>query len=102
MAETSGTGIGGAAMKALSDWRDEIDRLDRELVALLNRRAESVLGLAPLKRRRGMPVHEPGREQRVVDNIVSSNRGPLSDEALERIYQAVIEEMRAVQRERVD
>ena len=88
-------------MKGLSDWRNEIDQLDRELVALLNRRAESVLGLSPLKRQQGMPVHEPEREKRVVDNIVSSNRGPLPDEALERIYRAVIKEMRAMQRERV-
>ena len=88
-------------MKGLSNWRNEIDRVDRELVALLNRRAESVLGLSPLKRQQGMPVHEPEREKRVVDNIVSSNRGPLPDEALERIYRAVIKEMRAMQRERV-
>lgn len=91
----------GAAMKGLSDWRNEIDQVDRELVALLNRRAESVLGLSPLKRQQGMPVREPEREKRVVDNIVSSNRGPLSNEALERIYLAVIKEMRAMQRERV-
>ena len=89
-------------MKGLTDWRAEIDRVDRELVNLLNRRAESVLALAPLKRQDGVPVHEPSREQRVVANIVCSNRGPLSDAALERIYEAVIREMRAMQRERVD
>ncbi len=89
-------------MKGLSDWRAEIDRVDQELVALLNRRAASVLGLAPLKRQEGRPVHEPLRERSVVQNIVASNRGPLSDEALVRIYRAVIEEMRAMQRERGD
>ena len=89
-------------MKGLQAWREEIDRVDRELVALLNRRAETVLGLAPLKREKGMPVREPDREQFVVANIVSSNRGPLSDSALERIYRAVIREMRAMQQDRVD
>lgn len=89
-------------MKDLSDWRDEIDRVDQELVALLNRRGESVLGLAPLKRRQGLPVQEPTREERVMGNIVSSNRGPLSDEALQRIFVAVMKEMRAMQREPAD
>ena len=89
-------------MKGLGEWRNEIDRLDRELVELLNRRAKNVLGLAPLKREQGMPVQEPHRERIVVENIVASNRGPLSDEALRRIYNAVIKEMRAMQRERVD
>ena len=89
-------------MKALSDWRKEIDLLDREVVALLNRRAECVLGLAPLKRRQGMPVREPKRESVVLDNILVSNRGPLPNQALEHIYKAVIQEMRTMQRQRDD
>ncbi len=87
-------------MKSLSDWRKEIDALDRELVALLNRRATNVLGLAPLKREQGVPVYEPARERRVFENIVGSNRGPLSNESLKCIYEAVIDEMRAMQRQR--
>lgn len=86
-------------MKDLEDWRKDIDRLDRDLVKLLNGRAELVLGLAPIKRREGVPVQEVGRERRVIDNILAANRGPLPDEALERIYEAVIEEMRAMQRQ---
>ena len=86
-------------MKDLGDWRDEIDRLDRETVKLLNRRAECVLGLAPLKRQQGRPVHEPGREELVLDNILASNSGPLKNEALERIFTAIIKEMREMQRE---
>ncbi len=89
-------------MESLSDWRERIDQVDRELVALLNRRAGIVLSLAPLKKQLGMNVHEPGREERVMDNIAASNGGPLSNEALERIYHALIKEMRAVQREQFD
>lgn len=85
-------------MKDLADWRREIDGLDRQVVDLLNRRAVCVLGLAPLKREMGKPVIEPIREQVVVGNVVGSNQGPLSDEALRRIYETVMREMRAVQR----
>ncbi len=89
-------------MKSLSDLRREIDSLDRDLVALLNARARVVLGLAPLKRERGVPVHEPNREEQVLDNIRASNHGPLANDALERVYDAVIREMRAMQRQRDD
>ena len=89
-------------MKDLSDWRVEIDHLDREVVELLNRRAECVLGLAPLKRERGIPVREPRRERMVIGNVVANNRGPLPDRSIERIYEIVIREMRSVQRERDD
>ena len=89
-------------MKGLGEWRNQIDRLDREVVSLLNRRAECVLGLAPLKRRRGLSVLEPTRESAVLGNIQVSNRGPLPNKALERIYKVVLEEMRAMQRRRDD
>lgn len=89
-------------MKHTSDWREQIDRLDREIVALLNRRAENVLGLAPLKKRQSLPVIDLAREMDVVANVVSRNQGPLSDLALERIFRAVMREMRAVQHEPVE
>lgn len=87
-------------MKSLSELRDEIDSLDREAVRLLNRRAECVLALAPLKRQQGRPVHEPMRERLVLGNILASNDGPLENDSLERIFEAVIKEMREMQQER--
>lgn len=86
-------------MKDLSDWRDQIDLIDRSLVELFNRRASAVLGLAPLKRRDGRPVREPSRELAVLANIRSVNRGPLSNAALERLFKAVMDEMRSIQRD---
>ncbi len=84
-------------MKDLSDWRNEINELDREIVAVLNRRAACVLELAPLKRQQGVPVYEPDRERRVHENVEAANAGPLSNESLDRIYEAVIREMRELQ-----
>ncbi len=84
-------------MKDLNDWRNEINELDREIVAVLNRRAACVLQLAPLKRLEGIPVYEPDRERRVHENVGAANAGPLSNESLERIYEAVIREMRELQ-----
>ena len=46
-------------MKDIADWREEIDRIDREIVVLLNKRAEAVLQLAPLKKQANRAVHDP-------------------------------------------
>ena len=86
-------------MKRPDDWRQEIDRLDKQVVAILNRRARCVLGLAPLKRRRGLPVVDPDRERAVLDNVQAANLGPLPEESVRRIFTAVIEEMRAMQQD---
>ncbi len=82
----------------LSDWRDRIDALDRKLVELLNQRARCVLSLAPLKKRTGLPIYEPKREQEVLDNIAAHNGGPLAAEALRRVFERIIDEMRSIQR----
>ena len=86
-------------MKRPDDWRQEIDRLDKQVVAILNRRARCVLGLAPLKRRRGLPVVDPDRERAVLDNVRDANLGPLPERSVRRIFTAVIEEMRAMQQD---
>lgn len=82
----------------LSDWRDKIDAVDRKLLELLNERARCVLALVPLKKRAAIPIYEPKREQEVFDNIASHNGGPLPEEAVRRIFERIIDEMRSLQR----
>ncbi len=83
----------------LADWRERITQVDRRILALLNERVGYVLGLVPLKRKQGIPVHEPGRERQVLDTLKHENQGPLSDDAICRIFEAVMMEMRAIQSE---
>ena len=82
----------------LADWRDKIDALDRKLLELLNERARCVLALAPLKKSQGVPIYEPKREEQVLANIAANNTGPLTPEALRRIFERIIDEMRSIQR----
>jgi chorismate mutase-like protein len=81
----------------LSDWRGKIDEVDEKLLALLNERAGYVLKLAPLKRQQAVPIYEPNREREVIDNMRRLNQGPLGDEAVRRIFETIMAEMRAVQ-----
>jgi chorismate mutase-like protein len=81
----------------VSDWRVQIDAVDREILALLNKRATYVLSLAPLKRRDAIPVYEPKREPDVFANVQAHNDGPLDEKSVQAIFERIIEVMRAVQ-----
>ena len=81
----------------VTDLRQRIDEVDRRILDLLNERVRYVLELAPLKRRNNIPVHEPRREEEVLSKLREQNEGPLSDDAVCRVFEAVMKEMRAVQ-----
>lgn len=81
----------------ISDWRNTIDELDQQIVALINRRAEAAQAIGKLKQSAGLPVYEPQREQTVFDRVRKANAGPLSDTEVVDIYQRIIDVMRAIQ-----
>lgn len=84
----------------LEDWRARIDALNARLVDLLNERARCAEQIAAFKQRNGMPVHDSQREREVLDNVSSRNAGPLSDDALRKIFNCIMEEHRRLQEER--
>jgi chorismate mutase/prephenate dehydratase len=77
--------------------RDLIDRIDRELVELLNRRAAAALEIGRLKRMNGEPIHVPEREQAVMEGVLRRNKGPLPAEAIEAVFRTIIARMRALE-----
>ena len=91
------------ARQRLTEYRVFIDELDRRIVALLNERTRVVEDIGRVKRDAEMPVYEPEREQRVFDNVRSvSNDDPLAQQAVRRIFERIIEEMRMIQRLRME
>ena len=84
-------------MNDLADWRARIDEVDRDIVALLNRRAECVLRLAPLKKQAKIGVLDPSREREVHSNLRAANRGPLPPEAVDKIFDCIMAAMRELQ-----
>ena len=82
----------------LEELRKEIDELDRQLVALLSRRAETALEAGRLKVATSLPIYEPAREKVIYENVRSANKGPLPDIELTHIFERIIDVMRALQR----
>lgn len=66
--------------------RDEITAIDRELVALVNRRIDTVARLKRHKDEHGLAFVDPDREARMVAERVAENAGPLSEEGLRAFY----------------
>jgi len=90
------------ALKALEDCRVLIDAVDLRLLALLNERTRVVEEIGRVKRAAQLPIYEPKREDQVFDNVTSHNGGPLTPEAVKRIFERIIDEMRTIQRIRME
>jgi chorismate mutase len=78
--------------------RDQIDDIDLRLVELLNQRTALAEEIGYIKQQLQMAIYEPKREEQVFANITRHNRGPLPAEALKRIFERIIDEMRTVQK----
>jgi chorismate mutase-like protein len=85
----------------LDELRILIDDVDRRIVDLLNERTRVVEEIGRVKKHSELPVYEPKREEQVFANITAHNRGPLSPEAVRRIFERIIDEARSIQRLRM-
>ena len=87
---------------SIEDWRDEIDRLDEELVRLLNERSKCAIEIGRIKRDLGQPVYMPSREKEVIEHVMRINPGPLDAEAMQRLFERIIDESRRIERVTVE
>ena len=46
-----------------------------------------------------MPVYVPSREEEVINHVKSLNPGPLSNDAIGRLFERIIDESRRLERE---
>ena len=82
----------------LQQLRQQIDRLDNEIVQLLNQRAALALQISQEKQRLNLPIYDQSREQKVLQRVVKINPGPLTDTAVYNLYQEIIKICRDIQR----
>ncbi len=88
-------------LRALAECRQRIDAIDVKLLALINERTTVVRRIGRVKQNLDLPIYEPRREDEVFANVLAANQGPLPGEAVRRIFERIIDEMRQVQRLRM-
>ncbi len=82
----------------IDELRQEIDRIDSELLRIFNRRASLALEIGLIKKERGLPVYDPKREKLIFERMKADNPGPLDDGAIVRLFERVIDESRRLER----
>ena len=86
----------------IDELRERIDVIDDQLVRLLNVRVACAVEIGKLKHELGMPVYQPDREKKVLEKVRTSAialAGPLTSDAVVRIFERIIDEARRAERE---
>ena len=73
-------------MPKIKEFRDKIDKVDDEILRLLNERMTYVKSIGELKIQSGGSIYRPERERAIVKRLKEQSRGLLNLKAIEAIY----------------
>jgi chorismate mutase/prephenate dehydratase len=74
----------------LLEHRKLIDKLDAQIVKLLNERTRHVLAIGEIKLKAGEEIYAPHRERAVLQRISRQNKGPITNDSLRSIYREIM------------
>jgi chorismate mutase/prephenate dehydratase len=75
---------------SLEDLRKRIDKIDHQLVQLINERAQIVIEIGKLKNKIDKPIYAPEREKEVLAKVTQANKGPLPNKCLVAIWRELM------------
>ena len=84
----------------LDEIRGEIDRIDSELLKLLEERTNFALEAGAAKAALGRPVHDPEREAQLLSRIGAHGAGVLSPEDLRALWELLMAATRRAESQR--
>lgn len=76
-------------MKSLEQMREDLVSINISILDLLCQRARIVLDVQQLKEKECIPLFVPEREQKMLNELVSRNRGPFSDETISHLFKEI-------------
>lgn len=82
----------------ISDIRAKIDKIDKQLVEMINERAECAIEIGNMKGKSSKSIFAPEREVQVINGVLRNNKGPLSDRSIGAIFREVISACRALEK----
>ena len=83
---------------SLSEYRQAIDKLDAQIVRVLNDRTRHVLAIGEIKLAAGEEIYAPHREHAVFERVCAQNAGPITDEQLRSIYREIMSSALALEK----
>ncbi|MDP7572214.1 MAG: chorismate mutase, partial [Myxococcota bacterium] len=86
------------ADRELAHLREQIDKVDVEILECLNRRARVVQDVGRLKRESGGAVYSAGREAEIVRRLRDGNEGPFPDAAIAAVFREIVSGTRALEK----
>lgn len=90
------------AAAELRELRDEIDRIDGDIVELLAKRLRLVMKVGEYKRANGLAVYDAERERDLLARVGNAAPSPLEPAMAQRIFQCVIQESRDLEKRHVE
>jgi chorismate mutase/prephenate dehydratase len=87
-----------ATAKELKSYRVQIDKLDLQILKLINERADLAAKIGKVKTDANDSVFAPAREEEVLSNVLGANKGPLPEVTIRAIYREIISGSRALQK----
>jgi chorismate mutase/prephenate dehydratase len=83
---------------ALKHLRANIDKLDLQILKLINDRAGLAAEIGKVKNDHGAEVFSPAREEEVLKNVLEANKGPLDEATVRAVYREIMSGSRALQK----
>ena len=102
MARKTDDGTNHSPAKAaahLSTLRAQIDKLDLNILELLNKRAAVAAQIGKVKADQGGEVFSAAREEEVLGNVLAANKGPLEAVTIQAIFRELISGSRTIQKQ---
>ena len=78
--------------------RVQIDKLDLQVLDLLNKRASVAARIGKVKSEQGGEIYSAAREEEVLANVLGANKGPLEEVTIRAIFRELISGSRAIQK----
>src|SRR4051812_25620313 len=86
---------------SLRDLRSRIDKLDVQILDLINKRANLASEIGRVKNDQGDEIFNPAREEEVLSNVLQvndKNKGPLPSETVRAVFREIVSASRALQK----
>lgn len=83
----------------IKEGRSKLEKIDAEIVGLLEKRFKESKEIIDHKKKLGIKVYDPSRENEILKKLIHIKRKYLNDNALYAIYERILDESRRMRDE---